>query len=58
MLWQAPTPVSLPEPWWDVADRAQHVLLCGPAADPAHDAVQAAADAGELLAVIAMVRFW
>jgi hypothetical protein len=56
LLWQAPEPVSLPQQWWDLVDRVQQVLLCGPAADPSHGALQAAA-AGELPAVIARVRF-
>ncbi len=56
-LWEAPEPVTLPEEWWELVDRAEHVLLCGPAADGSHAALEAAAGAGELAAVIGRVKF-
>ncbi|HEX4815829.1 MAG TPA: hypothetical protein VFV66_24045 [Nonomuraea sp.] len=57
LLWEAPKAVSLPEDWFDVVDRAGHMLLVGPAADPSDAALQVAADAGELSAVIGRVSF-
>ncbi|MGS2592037.1 hypothetical protein ACU6P3_32310, partial (plasmid) [Streptomyces hebeiensis] len=56
-LWRAAETVSLPEHWWDLLDRAQHVLVAGPVKETDHQALQAAGDAGELLAVIARVSF-
>jgi len=56
-LWQAPEAVRLPDEWWDLLDRVQHVLLCGPAADGTQDALQGAARAGDLMAVIGRVSF-
>ncbi|MFD8566665.1 hypothetical protein [Streptomyces sp. NPDC059639] len=57
-LWRAAETVSLPERWWDLLDRAQHVLIAGPVKAPeAAGALQAAGDAGELLAVVARVSF-
>jgi hypothetical protein len=57
LLWQAPEAVPLPEEWFDLVDRAQHMLLAGPAADSSDAALQAACDAGELLAVVGRVSF-
>jgi hypothetical protein len=57
-LWDASETVPLPEPFWDLLDRAQHVLVAGPVKDGEdQDAFQRAADTGELLAVVARVRF-
>ncbi|MFE1841701.1 hypothetical protein [Streptomyces sviceus] len=57
-LWDANETVPLPEPFWDLLDRAQHVLVAGPVKDGEdQDAFQRAADTGELLAVVAHVRF-
>jgi hypothetical protein len=57
-LWDASETVPLPEPFWDLLDRAQHVLVAGPVKDGEdQDAFQGAADTGELLAVVARVRF-
>jgi hypothetical protein len=57
-LWRAAESVSLPAAAWDLLDRAQHVLIAGPVKKPdAPGALQAAGDAGELLAVVARVSF-
>ncbi|MEU2380337.1 hypothetical protein [Streptomyces misionensis] len=57
-LWRAAETVSLPEHWWDLLDRVQHVLVAGPVKTPEDPgALQAAGDAGELLAVVASVSF-
>ncbi|MFI6883953.1 hypothetical protein [Streptosporangium canum] len=62
VLWEAPEATQLPDEWWHLVDRTEHVLLCGPAAavsthaTPA-DALTAAAGAGPLMAVLARVRF-
>ncbi|WP_280910267.1 hypothetical protein [Streptomyces sp. SAI-208] len=57
-LWDASETVALPDAFWDLLDRAQHVLVVGPVKDGEdQDAFQRAADAGELLAVVARVRF-
>ncbi|GAA5083297.1 hypothetical protein [Streptomyces similanensis] len=57
-LWRAAETVSLPAQWWDLLDRVQHVLVAGPVKTPEDpDALQAAGDAGELLAVVARVSF-
>lgn len=57
-LWRAAESVTLPQDWWDLLDRAQHILVVGPVTDPeAPGALEAAADAGELLAVLARVIF-
>ncbi|MEU5483470.1 hypothetical protein [Streptomyces mirabilis] len=56
-LWRAAQTVSLPADWWALLDRAQHVLVVGPVKEADHQALQAAGDAGELLAVIARVSF-
>ncbi|MFG1858935.1 hypothetical protein ACGFJT_44370 [Actinomadura geliboluensis] len=65
LLWEAPEPTTLPQDWWDLLDRAQHVVLCGPASvvlagpsstEPA--ALHAIASAGPLYAVVARVSFW
>ncbi|MCS0606017.1 hypothetical protein NX794_33135 [Streptomyces sp. LP11] len=57
-LWRATQSVSLPADWWDLLDRVQHLLVVGPVADPeAPGAMEAAGDAGELLAVVARVAF-
>lgn len=42
------------EAWWDLLDRAQHVLICGPS-EP--EALQVTGDAGKLLAIVARVSF-
>ncbi|MFI6513285.1 hypothetical protein ACIBCT_37265 [Streptosporangium sp. NPDC050855] len=56
-LWQAPEAVRLPDNWWDLLDRVQHVLLCGPVADSSQAALENAARAGDLMAVIGRVSF-
>ncbi|WP_433259407.1 hypothetical protein ACQPYK_50155 (plasmid) [Streptosporangium sp. CA-135522] len=62
VLWEASEATTLPDDWWHLIDRTQHVLLCGPAtavsthATPA-DALTAAVGAGPLMAVVARVRF-
>ncbi len=57
-LWRAAETVSLPAQWWDLLDRVQHVLVAGPVKKPEDPkALQAAGDAGELLAVVARVSF-
>ncbi|MFF9901288.1 hypothetical protein [Streptomyces longispororuber] len=57
-LWRAAETVSLPESWWDLLDRVQHVLVAGPVKNSEDlKALQAAGDAGELLAVVARVSF-
>ncbi|MFI1798994.1 hypothetical protein ACH427_16835 [Streptomyces sp. NPDC020379] len=57
-LWRAAETVSLPEHWWDLLDRVQHVLVAGPVKTPEDPgALQSAGDAGELLAVVARVAF-
>jgi hypothetical protein len=44
-LWEAARTVTLPEQWWDLLDRAQHVLVSGPAGGE------------QLLAVVARCAF-
>ncbi|MFH8520274.1 hypothetical protein ACH4CE_35425 [Streptomyces gelaticus] len=57
-LWRAAETVSLPANWWDLLDRVQHVLVVGPVKTPdAPGALEAAGEAGELLAVVARVAF-
>ncbi|GHJ98146.1 hypothetical protein SNE510_76650 [Streptomyces sp. NE5-10] len=57
-LWRAAETVSLPEHWWALLDRVRHVLVVGPVKDPdSPGALQAAGDAGELLAVVVPVDF-
>ncbi|MEU5978514.1 hypothetical protein [Streptomyces sp. NPDC047315] len=57
-LWRAAETVTLPQHWWDLLDRVQHVLVAGPVKEPeAPGALAAAGDAGELLAVVARVSF-
>lgn len=57
-LWDAGETVPLPEHWWDLLDRAGHVLVAGPLKDARDEsALTRAADAGELLAVVARVSF-
>lgn len=57
-LWRAAETISLPAHWWDLLDRAQHVLVAGPVKKPEDPgALGAAGDAGELLAVVAPVEF-
>ncbi|MFF0170221.1 hypothetical protein [Streptomyces prasinus] len=57
-LWDASETVPLPEPWWDLLDGAQHVLVAGPLKDTEDEgALTRAADSGELLAVVARVSF-
>ncbi|MFF6903346.1 hypothetical protein [Streptomyces hydrogenans] len=56
-LWRAAETVSLPEHWWALLDRARHVLVVGPVKTPeSPGALQAAGDAGELLAVVVPVE--
>jgi hypothetical protein len=58
VLWEAPEATRLPDDWWRLVDRTEHVSLCGPAAavsthaTPA-DALTAAAGDGPLMAVLA-----
>ncbi|MFE4056700.1 hypothetical protein ACFXP3_10450 [Streptomyces sp. NPDC059096] len=57
-LWRAAASVTVPDEWWDLLDRVRHMLVVGPVADPeAPGAMEAAGDAGELLAVVAPVAF-
>ncbi|MEW1926393.1 hypothetical protein [Streptomyces sp. NPDC088360] len=57
-LWRAAKTVSLPEHWWNLLDRVQHVLVAGPVKTPEDpEALQAVGDAGKLLAVVARVAF-
>ncbi|MGV9601670.1 hypothetical protein ACWDR1_33935 [Streptosporangium sandarakinum] len=60
-LWVAAEPDRLPDDWWNLVDRAQQVLLCGPVDAGDHatplDALTAALTAGELLAVLGRARF-
>ncbi|MGW4725359.1 hypothetical protein [Streptomyces sp. NPDC004291] len=57
-LWRAAETVTLPERWWALLDHVRHVLVVGPVKDPdSPGAIQAAADAGELLAVVVPVEF-
>jgi hypothetical protein len=57
-LWRAAEAVSLPEHWWDLLDRVQHILVAGPVKTPEDPgALQSTGDAGELLAVVARVAF-
>lgn len=56
-LWEADEAVTMPAEWWDLLDRAQRVILCGPCA-PEPDALESAASAGKLSGVIARVSFW
>lgn len=57
-LWRAAETVSLPEQWWGLLDRVQHVLVAGPVETPEDPgALAAAGEAGELLAVVARVEF-
>jgi hypothetical protein len=57
-LWTTEEIVPLPQEWFDLVDHSEHVLLCGPAASSRHEDMEQASAAGELLAVIARVRFW
>ncbi|MFY0516148.1 hypothetical protein ACOMD4_38045 [Streptomyces anulatus] len=57
-LWRAAESVSMPAEWWDLLDRVQHMLVVGPVTEPeAPGAMEAASEAGELLAVVARVVF-
>ncbi|GGN40896.1 hypothetical protein [Streptomyces fuscichromogenes] len=56
-LWRAAEMVSLPAEWWSLLDQVQHVLVVGPVKEADPRAVEAAGDAGELLAVVARVTF-
>ncbi|MEV5204214.1 hypothetical protein [Streptomyces sp. NPDC053720] len=57
-LWRAAETVSLPEQWWGLLDRVQHVLVAGPVKTPEDPgALAATGEAGELLAVVARVEF-
>jgi len=59
---QAPDLVPMSEDWWNLVDRVQHVLLCGPVSADGHaspaEALTAAAAAGPVMAVLAQVSFW
>ncbi|MEU6718326.1 hypothetical protein ABZ897_43245 [Nonomuraea sp. NPDC046802] len=61
-LWQSPEPVPVARDWWDLVDRVEQVLLCGPVTCAGYDnpaaALQAAARRGEVLATVARARFW
>ncbi|WP_285783241.1 hypothetical protein [Microbispora sp. NBRC 16548] len=57
ILWQASETVSLPPVWFDLVDQKEHVLLIGPADDPSDEALRRAAAAGDLMAIVARVRF-
>jgi hypothetical protein len=57
-LWTAAETVPLPEEWFDLVNRTEHLLLCGPAASSSDKDMENASAAGMLLAVIARVRFW
>lgn len=54
-LFDAAEKVTLPDHWWDLVDRVQHLLVCGPAED--HDELLRAAAAGQSIGVIARVGF-
>ncbi|MDP5317414.1 hypothetical protein [Streptomyces poriferorum] len=56
-LWRAAESVSMPPDWWDLLDRAQHILIVGPVNDATPAALNAAGVAGRLLAVVARVAF-
>ncbi|MDN3262873.1 hypothetical protein QWJ26_24315 [Streptomyces sp. CSDS2] len=57
-LWRAAETVSLSEQWWNLLAHTQHVLIAGPVKMPeAPGVMEAAGDAGELLAVVARVEF-
>lgn len=57
-LWRAAESVTLPTAAWDLFEAFQHVLVAGPVTKPeAPGALQAAAQADELLAVVARVSF-
>ncbi|MFB7584570.1 MULTISPECIES: hypothetical protein [Streptomyces] len=57
-LWRASESVTVPDEWWDLLDRVRHILVVGPVAEPeAPGAMEAAGEAGELLAVVARVAF-
>ncbi|WP_084718855.1 hypothetical protein [Streptacidiphilus carbonis] len=57
-LWDASETIALPEHWWDLLDRSQHILVAGPLKDAADEsALSWASDSGELLAVVARVSF-
>ncbi|MEU9019206.1 hypothetical protein [Actinomadura sp. NPDC048394] len=57
IIWDAGQAVPLPQEWFDLLDRAQHVVLCGPSA-PGEEALQAAARGDRFGAVTARVSFW
>ncbi|MEV5598940.1 hypothetical protein [Streptomyces sp. NPDC052496] len=58
LLWEAAEDVPLPENYWNLLDTAQHVLVAGPLKDGRDESeLKTAADAGELLAVVARVSF-
>ncbi|MGI5292932.1 hypothetical protein ACQEVF_57810 [Nonomuraea polychroma] len=62
-LWHAAEAVPLPDTWFDLIDRTQHVLLCGPVDDVSPDTdvwqtLQQAAAAGTLHGIVARARFW
>lgn len=55
VLWEAAEYVELPEQWWDLVDRAQHIVVCGPVDH--HDDLKEAATAGQVVGVVARVGF-
>ncbi|MER5649674.1 hypothetical protein [Streptosporangium sp. NPDC002524] len=63
-VWRAPEPlVRMPDEWWDLVDRVQHVLLCGPVfahgrASAAEALAAAAATSTGVMAVLATTSFW
>ncbi|MDA5279921.1 hypothetical protein [Streptomyces sp. Isolate_45] len=54
-LWRGEA--KAPRDWWDLLDVAGHTLLCGPVASTDPHAIGAAAEAGQLTAVVARARF-
>ncbi|MFD9453481.1 hypothetical protein ACFWBC_10370 [Streptomyces sp. NPDC059985] len=54
-LWRGEA--KAPHDWWDLLDRAEHVLLCGPVTSPDPHAIRTTAQAGQLTAVVARARF-
>ncbi|MFG2918557.1 hypothetical protein ACGF0D_37445 [Kitasatospora sp. NPDC048298] len=51
VLWRAAEQVSLPDSWWDLIDRTEHVLVAGPGS-PEDGSLEARA-----VAVVARARF-
>ncbi|GAA2639776.1 hypothetical protein GCM10010425_50110 [Streptomyces spororaveus] len=54
-LWRGEA--KTPGEWWDLLDVAGHALLCGPVPSADPNAILAAAEAGQLSAVVARARF-